>query len=123
LAVIKNNLEHYKGKKVGLVLCGGNIDSRTLSTLILRAMVRDGRITRLRFEIDDTPGQLSDISRLIGEAGANVVEVIHQRMMQTVSLKKAELDVVIEARDKTHVADIVENLRKNGFLVDASHSV
>jgi threonine dehydratase len=86
-------------------------------------MVRDGRITRLRFEIDDTPGQLSDISRLIGEAGANVVEVIHQRMMQTVSLKKAELDVVIEARDKTHVADIVENLRKNGFLVDASHSV
>jgi threonine dehydratase len=97
--------------------------SSTLSTLILRAMVRDGRITRLRFEIDDTPGQLSDISRLIGEAGANVVEVIHQRMMQTVSLKKAELDVVIEARDKTHVADIVENLRKNGFLVDASHSV
>lgn len=123
LAIIKNNLEHYKGKKVGLVLCGGNIDSRLLSTLILRGMVRDGRITRLRFEIDDTPGQLSDISRIIGESGANVVEVIHQRMMQTVSLKKAELDVVIEARDKSHVTDIVQNLRDNGFAVDFTQSV
>ncbi|MBI1302118.1 MAG: threonine ammonia-lyase [Alphaproteobacteria bacterium] len=117
LAVIKNNIEHFKGKKVGMVLCGGNIDSRTLSTLILRGLVRDGRITRLRFEIDDTPGQLSDISRIIGESRANVVEVIHQRMMQTVSLKRAELDVVIEARDKQHVEEILRQLRDAGFKV------
>ncbi len=123
LAVIKKNVDSLKGKKVGMVLCGGNIDSRTLSTLILRGLVRDGRITRLTFEIDDTPGQLSDISRIIGEAGANVVEVIHQRMMQTVSLKKAELDVVIEARDRLHVDDIVLTLKNSGFSVQASREV
>lgn len=117
LAVIKNNLDHFKGKKVGLVICGGNIDSRLLSSLILRGLVRDGRITRLTFEIADTPGQLSEISRLIGEGGANVVEVIHQRMFQTVGLKQAELDVVIEARDVVHVREIVQQLRDAGFTV------
>ncbi|MEX0340859.1 MAG: threonine ammonia-lyase [Arenibacterium sp.] len=115
LAVIKNNLAAFEGRKVGLVICGGNIDSRVLSTLILRGLVRDGRITRLIFEIDDTPGQLSNISRIIGEHGANVIEVIHQRMMQTVALKQAELEVVIEARDRTHVKTIVDDLRRNGF--------
>lgn len=123
LAVIKNNLEAYKGKKVGLVICGGNIDSRLLSTLILRGLVRDGRITRLTFEIDDRPGQLATISRIIGEAGANVVEVIHQRMMQSVSLKQAELDVVIEARDMGHVKGIVESLRGQGFAVRTDSGV
>ncbi len=115
LAVIKEHLAELKGKKVGLVICGGNIDSRLLSTLILRGLVRDGRIARLTFEIDDTPGQLSTISRIIGEAGANVIEVIHQRMMQSVSLKQAELDVVIEARDAHHVRTIVTTLRDEGF--------
>ncbi len=123
LAVIEKNIEHFKGRKVGLVLSGGNIDSRILSTLILRGMVRDGRITRLRFEIDDTPGQLADISRIIGESGANVVEVIHQRMMQTVPLKRAELDVVIEARDKAHVQEIVGTLESRGFVVNAMSEV
>lgn len=117
LAVIENNLDYFKGKKVGLLICGGNIDSRMLSTLIMRGLVRDGRISRLRFEITDTPGQLSDISRIIGEAGANVIEVIHQRMMQTVSLKCAELDVVIESRDREHTQDLVETLRDQGFVV------
>ncbi|MBU2991625.1 threonine ammonia-lyase [Octadecabacter sp. 1_MG-2023] len=123
LAVIKNNLAAYRGKKVGLVICGGNIDSRLLSTLILRGLVRDGRITRLTFEIGDTPGQLATISRIIGDAGANVVEVIHQRMMQSVSLKQAELDVVIEARDMGHVEAIVGALRGQGFKVRTDSGV
>lgn len=123
LAVIKKNLAAYAGKKVGLVICGGNIDSRLLSTLILRGLVRDGRITRLTFEINDTPGQLATIARIIGEAGANVVEVIHQRMMQSVSLKQAELDVVIEARDIGHVREIVGALRGEGFKVKADSGV
>lgn len=123
LAVIKKNIEAYRGKKVGLVICGGNIDSRLLSTLILRGLVRDGRITRLTFEISDTPGQLADISRIIGEAGANVVEVIHQRMMQSVSLKQAELDVVIEARDIGHVREIVGTLRGAGFQLKTDSGV
>ena len=123
LAVIQKNLESLRGKKVGLVLCGGNIDSRLLSTLIMRGLVRDGRITRLRFEIDDTPGQLSDISRIIGEHGANVIEVIHQRMMQTVSLKRAELDIVIEARDRMHVQELVAKLKERGFVVHVMSEV
>lgn len=123
LAVIQKNIESLRGKKIGLVLCGGNIDSRLLSTLILRGLIRDGRIARLRFEIDDTPGQLSDISRIIGEARANVIEVIHQRMMQAVSLKRAELDVVIEARDAQHVEEIVKTLESKGFKVDATRDV
>ncbi|MFT7108052.1 MAG: threonine dehydratase [Yoonia sp.] len=117
LAVIEKLAKDLKGKKVGLVVCGGNIDSRLLSTLILRGLVRDGRITRLTFEIDDTPGQLSNISRIIGDAGANVIEVIHQRMMQSVSLKQAELEIVIEARDQQHVIDTVAELRQAGFKV------
>ncbi|EAQ12770.1 threonine dehydratase [Maritimibacter alkaliphilus HTCC2654] len=115
LAVVQKLAGELQGKKVGLVVCGGNIDSRILSTLILRGLVRDGRIARLTFEIDDTPGQLAVISRMIGEAGANVVEVIHQRMFQSVALKQAELEVVIEARDKLHVLEIVADLRAAGF--------
>ncbi|OUD09486.1 threonine ammonia-lyase [Marivivens niveibacter] len=121
MAVINQLRDELQGKKVGLVVCGGNIDSRILSTLILRGLVRDGRITRLTFVIDDRPGQLSEISRLIGEAGANVVEVIHQRMFQSVALKQAELDVVIEARDIEHVRDIVGVLRDKGFNVSTNN--
>ncbi len=123
LAVIKKHKKLFSGKKVGMVVSGGNIDSRTLSTLIMRGLVRDGRVTRLRFEIDDTPGQLSDISRIIGESGANVIEVIHQRMMQTVSLKEAELDIVIEARDKNHVNEITTTLSNAGFRVNIMSEV
>lgn len=123
LAVIETLAKELRGKKVGLVVCGGNIDSRLLSTLILRGLVRDGRITRLTFEINDTPGQLSNISRIIGEAGANVIEVIHQRMMQSVSLKQAELEIVIEARDKHHVIDTVNELRAAGFSVRADSDI
>ncbi len=119
LAVIEKHADQLRGKQVGLVVCGGNIDSRLLSTLILRGLVRDGRITRLTFEIDDRPGQLSDISRIIGEAGANVIEVIHQRMMQSVSLKQAELEIVIEARDQAHVDETVAELQSAGFRVRA----
>jgi threonine dehydratase len=117
LAVIHNMLDTLRGKRVGLVVCGGNIDSRLLSTLIMRGLVRDGRITRLVFEIADTPGQLSAIAQIIGAHGANVIEVIHQRMMQAVSLKQAELEVTIEARDRQHVATIVSALRERGFKV------
>jgi threonine dehydratase len=123
LAAIFKNKEEFKGQNIGLVLCGGNIDSRLLSTLILRGMLREGRIARLRFEIDDTPGQLADISNLIGDEGANVIEVIHQRLMQAVPLKRAELDMVIEARDSAHVQEILTSLRGKGFKVQQMNEV
>ena len=115
LAVIGRMAQEMQGKTVGLVVCGGNIDSRVLSTLILRGLVRDGRIARLSFQIDDTPGQLSAISGIIGAGGANVIEVIHQQMFQTAPLKQADLGVVIEARDSHHVNEILERLRAAGF--------
>lgn len=117
LAVVERQRLSLKNRKVGVVISGGNIDSRLLSTLILRGLVHDGRITRLVFEIDDTPGQLAKISTMIGAEGANVVEVIHQRMFQSVALKQAELEVVIEARDQYHVGQIVAKLRAEGFNV------
>jgi len=123
LAAITNNIDYFKNKKVGLILCGGDLDTRLLSTLILRGMVRDGRITRLKFEIVDTPGQLSDISRILDKEGANVIEVIHQRMMQSVSLKQAELDIVIEAKDQNHVDRIITVLSESGFKVSTESSV
>ena len=123
LAVIEANADAFAGRTVVLVLCGGNIDSRLLSTLILRGMIREGRIARLRFEIDDTPGQLSGIAGLIGESGANVIEVIHQRMMQAVPLKRAELDIVVEARDRDHVGELVRALRGAGFAVSVMDEV
>ncbi|SFI09202.1 threonine ammonia-lyase [Albimonas pacifica] len=119
MAVVTKLREELQGRKVGLVICGGNIDSRILSSLILRGLVRDGRIARLTFEIDDRPGQLAEISRVIGDAGANVIEVIHQRMFQAVALKQAELDVVLEARDRFHVREIVDDLRGRGFTLRA----
>ena len=115
LAVVQKLAPELQGKKVGLVVCGGNIDSRILSTLILRGLVREGRISRLTFEIDATLGPLAGIAGMVCEAGANVVEVIHQRMFQSVALKQAELEVVIEARDKLHVQEIVAALREQGF--------
>ena len=115
LAAVLKHKDYFRGRKVGLIVCGGNIDSRMLSTLIMRGMVREGRIARLRFEIDDTPGQLADISRIIGEENANVIEVIHQRMMQAVPLKRAELDIVMEARDSQHIEEIITRLREHGF--------
>ncbi|WP_339948592.1 threonine ammonia-lyase [uncultured Albimonas sp.] len=119
MAVVTKLAPELQGRKIGLVICGGNIDSRILSSLILRGLVRDGRIARLTFEIDDRPGQLAEISRVIGEAGANVIEVIHQRMFQSVALKQAELDVVLEARDRFHVREIVDDLRGRGFQLRA----
>jgi len=123
LAVIAQNPKAFCGKQTALILCGGNIDSRLLSTLILRGMVREGRIARLTFAIDDTPGQLAGISRLLAEAGANVIEVIHQRMMQAVPLKQAELDIVIEARDRDHVREIVAALQVSRFKVRVEEGV
>ncbi len=123
LACIMKNLSYFRGKKVAMIVCGGNIDSRMLSTLILRGLVRDGRITRLTFEIDDTPGQLSGISKIIGSLGANVIEVIHQRMMQAVSLKRAELEIVIETRDRYHVEEIMSTLTSAGYSVTASSDI
>ena len=109
--------ERFRGRKVGLVLSGGNIDSRVLSMVIEHGLVRDGRMVRLSLEIPDTPGILARVSGIIGESGANIIEVHHQRAFSNLSVKLADLDIVLETLDRDHIGLIADNLRKAGFTV------
>ncbi len=107
--------EGFAGRKVGIVICGGNIDVRLLSWVLTRGLVRDGRMVRLRIGIVDRPGVLALITQLIGKTGGNIIEVYHQRLFHDVPAKHADVDAVIETRDAAHVAEIVESLKANGF--------
>ena len=116
LAALLAHPEDFRCRKVGLVLSGGNIDTRLLASVLLRGLVRDGRIVRLRVMINDLPGQLARVSGLIGKAGGNIVEVQHQRLFGVVA-KRAELDVTVETRDRAHVRELVAALQSDGFVV------
>ena len=105
----------FAGRKVGLVITGGNIDVRLLSWVLTRGLVRDGRIVRLRIDIIDRPGVLAQVAKLIGDSGGNIIEVYHQRLFYDVPAKEAEVDAVVETRNEAHVDEIVENLCNGGF--------
>ncbi len=115
LAAVLMNKEHFAGRRVGLVVTGGNIDSRILASILMRGLVLSGRLARLRVEITDAPGTLASVAGLIGEAAGNIVEVYHQRMFYDVPVKMAELDVVVETRDAEHVQEIVAALTDAGY--------
>jgi threonine dehydratase len=115
LAALMQNRERFRGRKVGLVICGGNIDTRLLASVMMRGLVRDGRLVRLRIDIDDAPGVLAKISGIIGDTGANIVEVYHQRLFHDVPVRKAEVDTVVETRNRDHVREIVDALESGGF--------
>jgi threonine dehydratase len=105
----------FAGRKVGLVITGGNIDVRLLSWVLTRGLVRDGRIVRLRIDIIDRPGVLAQVAKLIGDSGGNIIEVYHQRLFYDVPAKEAEVDAVVETRNERHVDEIVANLHGGGF--------
>jgi len=105
----------FKGKKVGLVLSGGNVDMRLLSNVILRELSREGRILSLVVEIVDRPGVLAQVATLVGEAGGNILEVLHNRMATDTSAKLAHLGMTVEARDAGHAAEIRNKLETAGF--------
>ncbi|HEX3864464.1 MAG TPA: threonine ammonia-lyase [Stellaceae bacterium] len=105
----------FRGRKVGIVLTGGNIDSRLLASLLMRGLVRTGRFVRLRAELPDLPGALARVSSIIGGLGGNIVEVHHQRLFHDTSVKRAELDVVIETQNRRHVVTIIDALIAAGF--------
>ena len=107
--------ERFRGKRVGIVITGGNIDARLLASVLMRGLVREGCLVRLRSELPDVPGALSRLSGVVGGQGGNIVEVHHQRLFQDASVKRAELDVVIETQNRRHVAAIVAALRDAGF--------
>ena len=103
----------FAGRRVGIPVCGGNIDARILSNVLLRCLLRDGRLLRLHMQIPDRPGVLADIAGRIGGSGGNIIEVSHQRLFAAASVQAAELEVMVEARDSAHADAIMAALAEH----------
>ena len=118
LAAVLANEERFKGRALGLVLSGGNIDTRLLSSVLTRQLAREGRLSQLRFDIGDRPGQLATVVAVLSKSAANIVEVSHQRIFTDLPAKAVLLEVVIETRDRSHLASTIAALRAAGLDVD-----
>lgn len=124
LAAVLQFPDLFKGRKVGIPLCGGNIDPRTLSFCVMRGMVRDGRISRLRVTTLDLPGALAKVTTVVGKAGGNIVEVYHQRQFASAPVKYTEIELVVETKDRQHAERLIAALSESGFEVtDTSGAV
>ena len=117
IAALYQHRSIFAGKKVGAVICGGNIDPRLLASILNRNMASDGRLARLRIDISDEPGMLAAITASIGRCGGNIVEIYHQRLFYDVPAKLAKIDAVIETRGPDHVDEIIADLKSAGFIV------
>jgi threonine dehydratase len=115
LAAMLAEPQRFKGKRVGLVLCGGNIDPRILASIMIRELERDSRIVSFRLTIADRPGLLGQIATMLGQLGANILEVDHRRMFLDVPAKGARLDVTVETRDAAHADEIFAAFEAEGF--------
>lgn len=115
IAALLMEPELFIGKNVGIVICGANIDSRILSSIALRSLVRQGKMVRLQIRIYDAPGVMSKFSKIIGDNGGNIFELNHQRLFSLVGAKMAEIDVVVETRNIDHAKKIIEKLQESGF--------
>lgn len=118
LAAMLAEPDRFAGRRVGLVLCGGNIDPRILASIMMRELAREERIVGIRLAIPDRPGVLGDISTLIGGKGGNILEVSHRRTVLEIPAKGASLDIVFEARDGVHAEEICAALRERGYGVE-----
>lgn len=117
IAAVLAEPARFAGRKIGTVLCGGNIDTRLLAGVLTRDLAREGRLSRLAIELVDQPGHLARVTNVLGEAGANIVEVAHQRVFSDLPAKAAMLDVVVETRDRAHLEEAVRLLGESGFAV------
>jgi threonine dehydratase len=117
LAAVLHDRPRFEGRKVGLVVSGGNIDPRVLASVIMHGLVRSGRLSRIAVAVTDVPGALAGLATVIGEQGGNIVEVAHQRMFSALSAKSTEIEIVVEARDREHSERIVQALADEGFKV------
>ena len=117
LAALLAHPRRFRGRKVGLVLCGGNIDTRLLANVLLRDLARSGRLARLRIRLKDRPGQLSEVARIFEQQGANIIEVYHQRIFTTLPAKGLITDIECETRDRDHLDRLVEALLAAGYDV------
>lgn len=115
LAALLAQPERFRGRKVVLILCGGNIDTRLLASVLTRSLVREKRLTSIRIVGGDQPGLLARVSKVIGDNGGNIIEVAHNRIALDVPAKGAEFDIMIETRDALHTQDIIEALTREGF--------
>ncbi len=118
LAALLQNPERFHGRKVGLVLTAGNIDSRLLASVILRELSRGGRISVFHVELTDRPGSLAKIATVIGEAGGNIIEVLHNRLSTAISAKNAVVDITVETRDAHHRDSVGQKIGEAGFLYE-----
>ncbi|WP_428416144.1 threonine ammonia-lyase [Methylibium sp.] len=119
LAALLKEPGRYAGRRVGLVLCGGNIDPLLLSAIIERGMVRAGRLARIRVDARDAPGALARITATVAEAGANIEEVHHQRAFTTLSAQNAEVELVLQTRNHAHIDAVIAALVAQGFEAKA----
>jgi len=116
LAALLSHRERFAGRRVGLVVSGGNIDSRVLSLVLLRGLARDGRLARLRLELPDEPGALAKLAGILGEHDANILEVHHQRTFGHAPLRAAEVEIVLETQSRKHVAGVIAALHAAGIV-------
>src|SRR5262245_43031000 len=115
VAAVLTAPERFAGRRVGIVITGGNMDARLLASILMRGLVREGRLVRLRCELPDVPGALSRLSWVVGKHAGNIVEVHHQRLFHDTSVKRAELDVVVETQNRRHVEVLIGALVAAGF--------
>ena len=120
LAALLQTPERFAGSRVGLVVSGGNIDSRVLASVLMRGLVRDQRLVRLRVTVRDVSGSLAKVAGLIAEAGGNIVEVQHQRIFGTASARATDIEFLIETRDREHSEALVRLLEEGGIKVSVS---
>jgi len=117
LAALLGNKEKFAGEKVGLVLCGGNIDTRLLANVLLRDLARSGRLARLRLHLRDQPGALYNVVKQFAEHGVNIIEVYHQRVFTNLPAKGLITDIECEAKDKEQLEGLIANLNSAGYDV------
>ena len=115
LAALMKHGERFAGRKIGLILSGGNIEPLVLAEIVQRGMVRSGRLARLRLDLRDVPGALADMAMLLGRLGANIDEIQHQRAFTSLSVERAQIDVVVHTRGVAHIDEILAALRAQGY--------
>ena len=117
LAALLEHPRHFAGKRVGIPISGGNIDSRVLASVLMRGLVRDARLVRLRVTMPDVSGSLAKVTQMIADAGGNIVEVMHQRIFGTASVRSPEVEFLVETRDREHTQSLVRSLESKGISV------
>jgi threonine dehydratase len=117
LAAVLAHRERFVGKTIGLVLCGGNIDTRLLANVLLRDLARSGRLARLQITLQDRPGALHKVMSEFAEHNVNILEIYHQRIFTNLPAKGLITDIECEARDREQIEKLVEALRAKGYSV------